>query len=97
VGRQTLEDGEDTRAEIDSFVHGHRTLEATLPALSGLVRRRLGPALGTGTISLADGALLVAASRQLWPVDELVRLAGTTGRETLIERLRTLIRRIAYP
>lgn len=94
LGRQTLEDGEDTRSEIDSFVHGHRTLEAALPALSGLVRRRLGPALGTGTISLADGALLVAASRQLWPVDELVRLAGTTGREALIERLRALIRHI---
>jgi len=94
---QTMEDEEDARSEIDSFVHGHRTLEAALPILSELVRRRLGPALKIGTLSLSDGALLIAAMRQLRPVSELVGLAGPAGREALMERLRALIGHIADP
>ena len=90
-------DGEDPGPEIESFVRGHRTLEAALPLLCGLTRRRLGPALRRGAIDLADGALLIAAMRQLRPVSELVRLAAMPGREALIERLRDLVGRIADP
>ena len=96
-GEASLGDpGEDPRPEIDSFVQGHRTLEAALPLLSALTRRRLGPALRKGTLSPAEGAILIAALRQLRPIGELVgRLAAAPGREALIERLRALIGRIA--
>jgi tRNA(Met) cytidine acetyltransferase len=88
---------EDPRPEIDSFVQGHRTLEAALPLLSALTRRRLGRALREGRIGLEDGALLIAATRQLRPVNELVKLAAAPGREALIQRLRALVGRIADP
>jgi len=86
--------GEDPRPEIDSFVQGHRTLEAALPLLSALTRSRLGPALRKGVLSPTEGALLIAAARQLRPVGELVCLAAAPGREALIARLRALVGRI---
>jgi tRNA(Met) cytidine acetyltransferase len=93
-------DCEETEAdpgpEIDTFVQGHRTLEAALPLLSDLVRRRLGTALRAGVIGIEDGALMVAAARQLRPVNELIAEAGAPGREALIEKLRALVGRIAH-
>ena len=83
--------------EIDSFVSGHRTLEAALPALADLTRRRLGPALRSGSITLKEAALLMAATRQLRPVAELVEPFAAPGREALIERLRRLAGRIRSP
>ncbi|MGE5152405.1 MAG: tRNA(Met) cytidine acetyltransferase, partial [Bdellovibrio bacteriovorus] len=85
----------DPDAEIDGFAQGHRTLEAALPLLCELVRRRLGAGLRAGIIGLEDGALLVATARQLRPVNELVALAGAPGRQALIQRLRALVGRIA--
>ncbi len=94
--RDVFADGwEDPRPEICSFVQGHRTLEAALPLLWDLTLRRLGPALREGRIVLEDGALLIAATRQLRPVNELVELAAAPGREALIRRLRVLVGRIA--
>ena len=83
--------------EIDSFVRGHRTLEAALPALADLTRRRLGPALRSGSISLEEAALLMAATRQLRPVAELVEPFAAPGRDALIQRLRRLAGLIRRP
>lgn len=95
-GEASSEDpGEDPGPEIDSFVLGHRTLEAALPVLSELTRRGLGPALRKGRLSLPEGALLIAALRQLRPIGELVGLAAAPGREALIARLRALVGRLA--
>jgi tRNA(Met) cytidine acetyltransferase len=96
---ETSRDGDrdDPGPEIDAFVQGHRTLEAALPVLSALVRRRLGPALRRGTIDSGEAALLIAATRQLRPVNALVRLAAAPGRAALIEQLRGLVGRIAGP
>lgn len=85
---------DDPRPEVQSFVRGHRTLEAVLPLLSELTRRRLGPALRQGTLSPTEGALLIAATRQLRSIAELVGLAAAPGREALIEQLRRLIGRL---
>lgn len=90
-------DRDDPGPEIDAFVRGHRTLEAALPVLRGLVRRRLGPALRRGALSPGEGALLIAATGQLRPINELVRLAAAPGRAPLIARLRGLVGRIAGP
>jgi tRNA(Met) cytidine acetyltransferase len=90
-------DLDDPGPEIDAFVRGHRTLEAALPVLGELVRRHLGPALRRGALSTGEGALLIAATRQLRPINELVRLAAAPGRGPLIERLRGLVGRIAGP
>lgn len=83
--------------ELRSFVLGHRGLEAALPILAELTRRRLGPVLRAGVLSLREGALLIAAFRQLRPVSDLVGLAGATGREALIQSLRELVGRLAEP
>ncbi len=80
--------------EIDSFVRGHRTLEAALPVLADLTRRRLGPALREGSINLQEAALLMAATRQLRPIAELVDPFAAPGREALTQRLRQLVERI---
>ncbi len=80
--------------DVDAFIQGHRTLEAALPALADLTRRRLGPALRAGTIALPDAALVVAATRQLRPVAELVTPFAARGRADLIRRLRQLIGQI---
>jgi len=77
--------------EVRSFVSGHRTLEAALPALAALTRRRLGPALRAGTIGEADAALLIAATRQLRSLPELVGHFGPGGRERLLRRLREVL------
>ena len=90
-------DRDDPGPEIDAFVQGHRTLEAALPVLCELVRRRLGPALRRGSIDPGEAALLIAATRQLRPVNALVRLAAAPGRAALIEQLRGLLGRIAGP
>lgn len=87
----------DEGLELHSFIQGHRTLEAALPVLAGLVDERLGPALRAGRIAPEEGALLIAALRQLRPMDELVDLASVPGREALIQRLRGLAGTLAGP
>jgi tRNA(Met) cytidine acetyltransferase len=97
AGPPASADWDDPRPEIDAFVQGHRTLQAALPVLCELVRRRLGPALRRGTIDPGEAALLIAATRQLRPVNALVKLAAAPGRAALIEQLRGLVGRIAGP
>ncbi len=91
------DDGEwaDRRTELDAFVTGHRTLEATLPLLSDLTRRLLPHALRTGNLSPADAQLLVAAARQLRPLAELVSRFDSTGRDDMLTRLRHAIGRLS--
>ncbi|MBK1720459.1 tRNA(Met) cytidine acetyltransferase TmcA [Thiocystis violacea] len=78
----------DQRRELAAFVTGHRTLEATLPLLSELTRRRLVQAVRSGALDLADAGLLAAAARQLRPMPELVQLFRASGRDEMLERLR---------
>mgnify|MGYP001809658987 CR=1 FL=1 len=85
------------RQELDAFVAGHRTFDASLPLLSELLGCRLGPALGWGEIGLDDAALLVAAVRQFRPMAELVRLCGAQGRDDVLVRLRLAAGRLSDP
>jgi tRNA(Met) cytidine acetyltransferase len=80
----------DEAIEVDSFVTGNRTLEAALPVLAELCRRRLGAALRSGRIDPEGAGLLIAATRQLRPAGELAEAFGDSGRATLIQRLRRL-------
>lgn len=96
-GSEAMGSAEDRRRELASFVEGHRGLESTLPLLADLSRRRLGDALRSGSIGLEEGALLIAATRQLRPLPELIDRSGAPGREALIQRLRGLLGRLADP
>ena len=80
--------------ELRSFAAGHRTLEAALPALAALTRRRLGPALAAGRLDAAQAALLAATAGQLRPLAELVGVFGAPGREALIVALRGIVGRL---
>jgi len=80
--------------ELRSFAAGHRTLEATLPALAALTRRRLAAAVRSGRLDDTAAALLAAAAAQLRPVAELVAVFESPGRETLIATLRAIVARL---
>jgi tRNA(Met) cytidine acetyltransferase len=80
--------------ELQSFIAGHRTLEAALPVLASMLRQRLGSALRGGRLSLPEGALLAAAFMQLRPVGELVAPFQAAGRAALVVRLRVLMGRL---
>lgn len=73
---------------LEAFVQAHRTLDAALPVLAEVTRRRLGPALRDGRIAPPEGALLLAWARQLREPAELVAVFGEPGRDALIARLR---------
>lgn len=95
--RRTSDGSDPTRDpyhEIDSFARGHRTLDAALPALAALTRWYLGPALRAEVIDPPDAALMMAATRQLRPIAELVQTFDARGRQTLIQRLRELVKRL---
>lgn len=76
--------------ELRGFAEAQRPFEASLPALALLGRVRLAPAWRAARISTADGALWVAATLQLRPMAELVRLSQLSGRQALIKRLRAV-------
>ncbi len=73
---------------LEAFVQAHRTLDAALPVLAEVTRRRLGPALRDGRIAPPEAALLLAWARQLREPAELVAIFGEPGRDALIARLR---------
>jgi tRNA(Met) cytidine acetyltransferase len=80
---------------VGGFVRGHRTLDASLPALADWTRRRLGPALRAGRIEPSEAALLIASARQLREPRDLVAGFGEAGRDALIARLRRAAGRLA--
>ncbi|MGQ9830052.1 MAG: tRNA(Met) cytidine acetyltransferase TmcA [Thermochromatium sp.] len=84
----------DWRYELESFVAGQRTLEASLPLLSALTRRFLADALHCGRIDLQEAALLVAALLQYHPLAELGRRLSAQGRQAVLERLRQVCGRL---
>lgn len=90
----THADSDGWRFELESFVAGHRTLEASLPLLSVLTRRYLADALRTGRIDRRESALLVAAVLQYHPLTGLARRFAARGREALLERLRQVCDRL---
>ncbi|MCK7582968.1 MAG: GNAT family N-acetyltransferase [Chromatiales bacterium] len=85
------------RFELESFVAGHRTLEASLPLLSALTRRYLAEALNSRRINQSESALLVAALLQYHPLTGLARRFQAHGREALLERLRQVCGRLIAP
>lgn len=92
-----IQSGAVAAEELKSFATGHRTLDAALPPLADLVRRRLGPALRSGALNLDEAALLMASVRQLRPLGELAEPFGATGRDDLTRRLRSLAGRLIGP
>ena len=84
----------ETQSEIRAFAAGRRTLEAALPVLADLVRRRLRSALRARRLDLEEAALALAAARQLRPISELVSAFDASGREALLVRLRGLVARL---
>jgi tRNA(Met) cytidine acetyltransferase len=74
--------------ELAGFIDGHRSLDATLPLLADLTRRRLGACLRTKQIDVQDTALLIATARQLRSTAELVRCFGEDGRNGIVARIR---------
>jgi tRNA(Met) cytidine acetyltransferase len=74
--------------ELSGFIDGHRSLDATLPLLAELVRRRLGSCLRTGCISADNAALLIAAARQLRCPAALASRFGANGRDAILTRIR---------
>ncbi|MFB1489675.1 MULTISPECIES: tRNA(Met) cytidine acetyltransferase TmcA [unclassified Thiocapsa] len=74
--------------ELSGFIDGHRSLDATLPLLAELTRRRLGSRLRAGRIAGDDAALLVAAARQLHGPAELASRFGANGRDAILTRIR---------
>jgi tRNA(Met) cytidine acetyltransferase len=90
----THADSDDWCLELESFVAGHRTLEASLPLLSALTRRYLADALSAGRIDRRESALLVAAVLQYHPLTGLARRFEARGREALLERLRKVCGRL---
>ncbi|WP_213458515.1 GNAT family N-acetyltransferase [Thiocapsa sp.] len=74
--------------ELSGFIDGHRSLDATLPLLSELVRRRLGSCLRAGGIADDDAALLIASARQFHGSAALAGLFGTNGRDAILARIR---------
>jgi tRNA(Met) cytidine acetyltransferase len=80
---QALEDH-----ELSGFIDGYRSLDATLPLLADITRRRLGSCLRAGQINIQDAALMIAAARQLRSVPELVKCFGAQGRDEILSRIR---------
>lgn len=80
--------------ELESFVAGHRTLEANLALLSLLTRRHLAEALSSRRIDQQESALLVAALLQYHPLTGLARRFQAHGRKSLLERLRRVCGRL---
>lgn len=74
--------------ELCGFIDGHRSLDATLPLLAELVRRRLGSSFRAGRIAAADAALLIAAARQLHCPNELAGRFGASGQDAILTRIR---------
>jgi tRNA(Met) cytidine acetyltransferase len=83
--------------ELGGFVHGHRSLDASLPLLADLIRRRLGPCLRARTIDAQGAALLIAAARQLRPTAELVKLCRAAGRDEVVAWLRQAAAQLRQP
>lgn len=79
--------GADDR-ELVGFIRYDRSFEAALPLLAELTRQRLGEGLRVGAIAPQEAALLIAATRQLWSMPELVSCFGARGREEIMARLR---------
>jgi tRNA(Met) cytidine acetyltransferase len=86
-----LTTGLDTDHELDGFVSGHRSLDATLPLLAEITHRHLGEGLRSGVLDIEDAALLLAATCQLRPTGELVEHFEASGRAALIARLRQAV------
>lgn len=74
--------------ELTGFTEGHRSLDATLPLLADLTRHRLGPCLRANRIDIQDAALLIAATRQLHGIADLVSAFNATGRDDILVRIR---------
>jgi tRNA(Met) cytidine acetyltransferase len=74
--------------ELTGFIDGYRSLDATLPLLAELVRRRLGPCLRAGRITAQDAALLIAAARQFHCPVSLASRFGANGRDAILTRIR---------
>jgi tRNA(Met) cytidine acetyltransferase len=74
--------------ELQGFIEGHRSLDATLPLLADLTRRRLGARLRAKQVAIGDAALLIAATRQLRSVAELTSCFGAAGRDEILSRIR---------
>jgi tRNA(Met) cytidine acetyltransferase len=74
--------------ELNGFIEGHRSLDATLPLLADLTRRRLGARLRAQQVAIGDAALLIAATRQLRSVAELTSCFGAAGRDEILSRIR---------
>ncbi|BCU07628.1 tRNA(Met) cytidine acetyltransferase TmcA [Allochromatium tepidum] len=84
----------DWSFELNAFVTGYRTLEASLPLLSTLTHRYLADALSTGRIDRRESALLVAALLQYHPLTGLARRFREQGREVLLARIREVCGRL---
>lgn len=74
--------------ELSGFIDGHRSLDATLPLLADLTRRRLGPCLRVARIAIEDAALLIAVARQLHGPAALASRFGSNGRDAILTRIR---------
>ncbi|RKT46798.1 tRNA(Met) cytidine acetyltransferase TmcA [Thiocapsa rosea] len=74
--------------ELSGFIDGHRSLDATLPLLADLTRRRLGPCLRAARIAIEDAALLIAATRQLQGPAALASRFGASGHDAILTRIR---------
>jgi tRNA(Met) cytidine acetyltransferase len=74
--------------ELTGFIDGYRSLDATLPLLADMTRRRLGSCFRAGQINIQDAALMMAAARQLRSVPELVKCFGAQGRDEILSRIR---------
>jgi tRNA(Met) cytidine acetyltransferase len=74
--------------ELRGFVDGYRSLDATLPLLSDLVRSRLASRLRAGRIADDDAALLIAAARQLHGPAALADRFGASGQDAILTRIR---------
>lgn len=74
--------------ELSGFIDGYRSLDATLPLLAELVRRRLGSGLRAGRIADDDAALLIAAARQFHCPVALASRFGVSGRDAILTRIR---------
>ncbi|MBK1645665.1 GNAT family N-acetyltransferase [Thiocapsa imhoffii] len=77
-------------AELMGFIKDQRGFDPTLPVLCELTRRWLGPCLRAGCMTLEDAALLLAATRQMHPLQTLVQHFDVAGRDVLVSRIRSV-------
>lgn len=80
--------------QIDAFADAHRTLEAALPALERLVRKRLDGATDSdteSTVSPRQRDLLILSILQRRSLRGVVSALGLSGRAELVQELRAAI------